>query len=110
MSLDDWTPPVRPCVGSGMCCKIAPCPYGEVSPETGWCAHLIPWPDDDLDHPRYRCGRYEFIKDQPFAEMVPAFGGGCCGVIGNRDRVIILHKLRKREEALARAAEPPVQD
>lgn len=46
--------------------------------------------------PRYRCGRYEYIKDQPFADMVPAFGGGCCSTI-NEDRDLIVLALRRRD-------------
>ena len=84
---------VRPCVGSGFCCKQAPCPYGERSPETGWCVHLVPWPDDTLDVPRYRCGRYEYIKGRPFADVVPAFGGGCCSPLFNQDRDAIVRRL-----------------
>lgn len=85
-----------PCVGSGFCCKVAPCPYGEADPVTGGCIHLTPWKDDTLEAPRYRCGRYDFIRTQPFAEMVPAFGGGCSSTMFNRDRERILVELRRK--------------
>lgn len=86
------------CVGSGFCCKKAPCPYGERDPETGWCVHLVAWPDNDLPVPRYRCGRYEFIREQPFADIVPAFGGGCSSTLFNRDRERVLFALKRRDE------------
>lgn len=85
-----------PCVGSGYCCKKVPCPFGTMDPVTKWCTHLIPWPDNDLDVPRYRCGRYEFIKDQPGADMVPAFGAGCCSAAFNDDRDRVLIALRRK--------------
>lgn len=84
----------RPCVGSGFCCKEAPCPYGSRDPATGWCIHLEPWKDDTLDVPRYRCGRYEFIQTQPGSEWVPAFGAGCCMPLFNDDRDRIVRALR----------------
>lgn len=80
----------RPCVGSGFCCKQAPCPYGERDPVSGWCVHLVPWEGDTLGVPRYRCGRYEYIRARPFADVVPAFGAGCCSPLFNdaRDRIV----------------------
>lgn len=86
---------VIPCVGSGYCCKTAPCPYGKVSPETGWCENLIPW-DADFPLPRYRCARYEFIRMQPLADLVPAFGAGCSSSAFNVERSAIVRELRKR--------------
>jgi hypothetical protein len=91
--------PVKPCVGSGFCCKLAPCPYGEKDPKTGWCTHLVPWEGDDLGVQRYRCGRYEYIKVQPFADMVPAFGGGCCSPLFNEERDRIVIALKKKAAA-----------
>jgi hypothetical protein len=55
--------------------------------------HLEPWKDNDLGVPRYRCGRYEFIRQQPGSEWVPAFGGGCGAALFNRDRERILQAL-----------------
>lgn len=86
----------RQCVGSGFCCKKVPCPYGERDPATGWCSSLIEWPGDDLEVKRYRCGQYDYISKQPFADVVPAFGGGCCSPLFNRDRENVLVALRKR--------------
>lgn len=32
--------PQRPCVGSGLCCKTAPCPFGTWDQERRQCAYL----------------------------------------------------------------------
>jgi hypothetical protein len=84
-----------PCVGSGFCCKKAPCPYGEAD-ETGGCRFLIPWPDNDLGVPRYRCGKYEEISKSPTAHFSPAFGAGCSSTLFNQDRDRVLVALRSR--------------
>ena len=84
-----------PCVGSGMCCKKAPCPYGEAD-ETGGCRFLEVWPDDDLDVERYRCGRYDAIVGQPTADIAPAFGAGCCMTLFNDRRREILVQMGRR--------------
>jgi len=69
------------CVRSGYCCKVAPCPFGEWDAERGQCAHLIG------DKPgRYSCGIYEYIEQQPGADVAPAFGAGCCSSL-NTDRI-----------------------
>jgi hypothetical protein len=84
-----------PCVGSGMCCKRRPCGYGEPD-ETGGCRFLVTWEDDDLDVERYRCGKYDEIKEQPGADFSPAFGAGCCQPLFNERRDEILVALRAR--------------
>lgn len=86
----------RPCVGSGFCCKQAPCAYGERDSASGWCIHLVPWEGDDLGVPRYRCGRYEYIRKQPGSEWMPAFDAGCGSTLFNRDRERVLAALSKR--------------
>lgn len=90
------TPKYQSCVGSGFCCKQRPCPYGEAAPDTGWCIHLAPWEGDDLGVPRYRCGRYEYIKTQRGWEYIPAFGAGCSSAI-NTDRDLVVLALRRRD-------------
>lgn len=87
---------VQPCVGSGFCCKKTPCPYGAPDPVTGGCVHLVSWEDDDLEAPRYRCGRYEFIVKQQGAEFVPAFGAGCCMPLFNDARDQVLRAMVRR--------------
>lgn len=83
------------CVGSGMCCKKAPCTFGEAD-ETGGCRFLKVWEDDDLKVERYRCGRYDEIVNEPTAEIAPAFGAGCCMTMFNQRRSEILVELRSR--------------
>jgi hypothetical protein len=84
-----------PCVGSGMCCKKSPCPYGEAD-ETGACRFLEVWEDDELDVERYRCGRYDEIVGQPTADVAPAFGAGCCMTMFNERRREVLVQLGRR--------------
>jgi hypothetical protein len=82
------------CVGSGFCCKVAPCGFGEVtSPSDPACKHLEV--DRHVrDVPIYRCGRYEFIKTQPGWELSPAFGAGCSSTVFNEDRDRVVRVLR----------------
>ncbi len=94
---DDFDYPVRPCVGSGQCCKTAPCPFGEADPNDGSCIYLERWKGDDLEGvERYRCGRYEHIVKQPSSYWSPAFGAGCCQTLFNRNRERILDALERR--------------
>jgi hypothetical protein len=78
----------RPCVRSGFCCKQAPCRFGTAGPDGKRCVHL----ERDLGSAlgRYRCGIYDQIVGQPFAELSPAFGGGCSSPLFNdeRDRIL----------------------
>lgn len=83
----------RPCVGSGLCCKTAPCAYGEAAPGSRACRYLERWKDDTISVPRYRCGRYAFIVQQPGHEWMPAFGAGCCMPLFNRERDAIVREL-----------------
>jgi hypothetical protein len=78
-----------------MCCKKAPCGYGDPD-ESGGCRFLVSW-EDDLEVERYRCGKYDEIKDQPGAEIMPAFGAGCCQPLFNERRAEILVALRSRK-------------
>lgn len=79
------------CVNCGFCCRIAPCPYGDVtSPTDRACRFLVPGPKPG----RWLCGKYnEIILDQPNASMVPAFGAGCCCSMCNPDRNRILQEI-----------------
>lgn len=79
---------IGPCVNSGYCCKVVPCPYGTVDLATGWCRYL-----EETATNRYICGRYDYIKKQPGADMLPAFGAGCCSTT-NSDRMEILQGTR----------------
>lgn len=83
----------RPCVGSGHCCKTAPCAFGQLG-ASGGCVFLVPWPEATLSTPRYRCGRYAEIVGQPGSDLAPAFGQGCCSSMFNAERRAILGELR----------------
>lgn len=98
MTDDEFAYPVRPCVGSGHCCKSGPCSYGEADPKDGSCVYLVRWEGDDLEGvERYRCGRYEHIMAQPGKGFwSPAFGAGCCQTLFNRERDRILEALERR--------------
>lgn len=87
------------CVGSGFCCKTAPCFFGQTNGVTTACVHLELWTPTELDVPRYRCGIYEIIRRQPGAELSPAFGAGCSSVLFNVDRDRVLVALSRRKPA-----------
>lgn len=78
------------CVRSGFCCKQAPCPFGEAD-ETGACVHLKP--DSESTAGQYLCARYDFIREQPGADVAPAFGTGCSSPLFNEDRDRVLVQL-----------------
>lgn len=80
------------CVNCGFCCRIAPCPYGEVtSPTNRACRFQVP---DETRPGRWLCGKYDQIVGQPDADVVPAFGGGCCCSMFNADRRRIIESER----------------
>ena len=90
-------PGPAPCVGSGTCCKSAPCSFGEADPQTGGCTFLEEWKDDDLGIERYRCGKYEHIMGLPGqGRLSPAFGAGCCATLFNDARENIILALQAR--------------
>lgn len=84
----------RSCVGSGHCCKTAPCPFG-VRLESGACAFLVPWPEVSVETIRYRCDRYDEIVGLPGSEHVPAFGQGCSSPLFNVERQAIVRELSR---------------
>lgn len=94
--MDELETPVRPCVGSGHCCKTAPCMYGAPGLD-GACAFLVPWVEATIETPRYRCGRYEEIRGQPGSYFYPAFGEGCCAPMFNVARHAIVRELKGRK-------------
>lgn len=85
---------VQPCVGSGLCCKTGSCGYGVWSESKKQCGYLEEGLKDN-GVTIYRCGRYEYIKQQPGNEMMPAFGAGCCMTLFNTDRVAIVRKIKE---------------
>ena len=66
-----------PCLRSGLCCKIAPCPFGEGTP----CRFL-----GGNAPGNYSCEKYDEIQKHPLAWMSPAFGAGCSSTLFNPDR------------------------
>jgi len=79
-TIDAETVPA-PCLRSGFCCKQAPCPFGKWNEAKTQCEYLVG------DEPGgYECGIYDEIVQQPGAELVPAFGAGCCSNL-NSDRI-----------------------
>lgn len=85
-----------PCVGSGMCCKKAPCPYGEWDHEKNQCVYLgEAFHREDVTV--HCCSRYDYIKQQPGNEAVPAFGEGCCMSLFNENRNKIINAVNKSE-------------
>jgi hypothetical protein len=81
-----------PCVGSGLCCKTGPCGYGEWLASESRCKYL------ETGHVGegfeiYRCGRYDYIKQQPGNEIMPAFGAGCCMSLFNSNRRNIIKEI-----------------
>ena len=88
-------PGANPCVGSGFCCKSAPCPFGKRTSVTDpSCAYLVQIQVQEGNHPRYTCGIYEYIITQPGWETAPAFGAGCCSALFNEDRSAIIRDIR----------------
>lgn len=78
---------VSACVRSGMCCKKAPCPFGEVDVELGYCKFL----EFDKDNIA-KCLNYDEIIKDPTSNFSPAFGYGCCMSIGNTARIDIIYR------------------
>lgn len=82
-----------PCVGSGLCCKTGPCAYGTWDAARKQCAALeVAHQGDGFEI--YRCGQYDYIKQQPGSEWAPAFGAGCCMSLFNANRLHIIRVLR----------------
>lgn len=84
--------PHRPCVGSGLCCKTAPCPFGTWDQERRQCAYLEV-ANEVEGITIYRCGQYEAIRQQPGADIAPAFGAGCCMSLFNSNRTRIIRLI-----------------
>lgn len=88
------------CVGSGMCCKKAPCAFGESkSPQDPGCRFLeVKEIIDDVEI--YKCGKYDEIAGQPGADSNPAFGAGCCQSLFNDNRARIIGLIRSGRSGL----------
>ena len=62
---------VFPCVRSGHCCKMNPCPHGDVDESLGVCKHLA---EQDNQH---LCLIYDKILELNPSNSDVAFGKGC---------------------------------
>lgn len=95
--------PHRPCLRSGMCCKKAPCPFGEWNAARGQCRFLeVAFKDGDVEV--HSCGKYAEIAALPpeaGAEFSPAFGSGCCMPLFNEARARNAEALRSGRIPLA---------
>lgn len=88
-------PGASPCVGSGMCCKKAPCQFGKsTGPDNPTCIHLKEIEQTYGRHKRYTCGIASHIVEQHGWEISPAFGAGCCSSLFNEDRNAIIRDIR----------------
>lgn len=79
------------CIGSGSCCKTAPCPFGEWDVANGRCAFLLE-AARGAGWTGWRCGKHDEIAALPperGAALAPAFGAGCCSPLFNRERAAI---------------------
>lgn len=76
-------PGAEPCVNSGYCCKVAPCPFGEWDNDKNQCKYLT---GDN------HCGKFEEIVALPKErwESSPAFGAGCSSTLFNSERQRII--------------------
>lgn len=79
------------CVGSGFCCKQAPCPFGRWNAQHSGCEHLAPLPTTTATV-RYTCAIAREIMLQAGWEQAPAFGAGCCSPLFNEQRTLILEE------------------
>lgn len=90
-----------PCVRSGLCCQVGPCPFGTWDATRHQCAFLEI--DEEGDGWKtYKCGKYEEITSLPpehGASFAPAFGAGCCMSLFNVNRAAILRDLSGKARA-----------
>ena len=99
----------RPCVGSGMYCKSAPCGFGKWDEVKKQCAFLeVKEKVDGVEI--YQCGKFDEIQRDPTSRSSPAFGAGCCQPLFNANRKLILRLIGKGRinQPHAFNPEPPV--
>jgi hypothetical protein len=58
--------------------------------------HLVPDPESSAG--QYLCERYAEIQTDPASEISPAFGAGCSSPLFNRDRELVLLRLKEGTE------------
>ena len=98
IEIDDYAKKY-PCVQSGYCCTVRPCPYGDVKSATDHSCRFLEEGDEIIPGVRRtKCGKYDWIKanvPERDWKMSPAFGGGCSSTLYNdqRDRIIIAERI-----------------
>jgi len=80
---------VADCVQCGYCCCVGACPFGDYDNEAKRCRFL----DEDN-----ACMIYEYIIEQPGAEISPAFGAGCSSTLCNTRREEKIKAMRERDD------------
>lgn len=93
--------PVRPCVGSGFCCKRAPCEHGTWNEARSQCAHLQVVRTMENGAEVHACGLYDQIVSTFGPNAYPYFGAGCCSPMFNENRIAIIAGLRQEQDAAA---------
>jgi len=73
-----------------MCCKRAPCGYGESISATEHGCRFLEVKAVVQGVEIHQCGKYAEIVGQPGADFSPAFGAGCCQSLFNENRARIL--------------------
>jgi ferredoxin len=77
------------CIHCGFCCRQAPCGFGKIKAGSRVCIHLT---SDNL------CGIYNKIKNQPSADISPAFGAGCCSGLNPDRRALLIQQKEFRSK------------
>lgn len=92
--------PARACMRSGLCCKKGPCAFGTWDAQREQCVHLRVVETLPNGAEVHACAIYDQIVGQPFADVNPAFGAGCCMPLFNtaRDRIIAGRALLRRDD------------
>lgn len=113
--MDELSFKPQPCVGSGMCCKKVPCGYGEWDDAKSQCRYLeeaytATDARDGQPTSIYRCGRYDYIVQQPGAEWMPAFGQGCCMSLFNENRQRVIRLLLQQDSEALEVLRPNLND
>lgn len=80
-----------------MCCKKSACAFGEWDPALNSCKYLV-LAHSGAEAKVYRCGRYDFIRQQPHADINPAFATACCMSLFNSGRQATIQVLRRGGE------------
>jgi hypothetical protein len=100
MALQNFDYLPGPCLRSGLCCKTAPCAFGEWDAERHQCRFL----EVSETHSTcviYTCGKKAEIEALPAshgAALNPAFGAGCCMTLFNSNRRAIDNYRKQKHD------------